>query len=65
MRLLLRWQRLALGTVQRHARPLSVLRISQMRIRGMGRDERLRLGRDRGEQALLIEPDAIAATSIM
>lgn len=64
MWLLLRWQRLALSTVQHHWASLSGIGVSQMRICGMRRDKRLGLGRDWREQALLVEADAVAATSI-
>lgn len=66
-RLLLWRQGLAMSTVEHHPmrRTSLMLRISQVRIGSVGRNESLRLGRDRREHALLVEANTVAATAIL
>jgi hypothetical protein len=66
LRLLLRRQRLAVGSIEHHWRTsAAVLRVSEMRIGSVCRYESLCLGRNRSEHALLVETDTVAAASIL
>lgn len=66
---LLLWrQGLPVGTIQHNTLRVGTTRVlggPQVRVGGMGRNERLRLRRDGSEHALLVKADAIAATSIL
>lgn len=69
--LLLWWQRLAVGTIQHYSvivistAPTALSLVEQMGIGRMSWNKSLSLGRDRGENALLIEVGTVAATSIL
>jgi len=57
---------LTMSTVEHHTtRTALALRISQVRVGGMGRNESLRLGRNGCEHALLVEADTVAAAAIL
>lgn len=67
MRLLLLRQWLSVRAVQLHIwiGAGAALRVSQMGVGGVRGDKGLRLRRDRGEHALLVETLAVGATSVM